>query len=206
MINQNAIIVLIDVEAALKANTLRGNAFLIDNYRFKGSTGEGSEKLCTAVIGNQIMNWLISGIDMSGQQPTPVLENIGGEAVEKQIMVPQLFDSPALENLGLWWGATVDANAAGKYDYTLFINIAGTKMELVSSVNVQPGFTMEKGVTKSSARMGVTSLKSRSSVVEPSILERTTADGSILDPNNHVSLFPRNLVETMREARNKINR
>ena len=88
MINQNAIIVLIDVEAALKAKSLHGNSFLIDNYRIKGSTGQGTEQLCTAVIGSQIFNWIISGLDLSGRQPFPVLENIGGEAVEKQINKP----------------------------------------------------------------------------------------------------------------------
>lgn len=205
MINQNAIIVLIDVEAALNANTLQGHSFLIDNYRFKGSTGQGSEQLCTAVIGSQILNWLITGLDFSGVQPTPALENIGGEAVDKQIMVPQLFDSPSLVNLGLWWGATVDANAAGKYNYTLFIDIGGTKMELVSSINVQPGFTMETPLAQASARLGVTSLKSRS-LAQSSILERTTADGSILNPSNHVPLFPKDLADKMRAVRNNFNR
>lgn len=200
MNSQLAIVVLIDVEAARKAKSLQGNTYLIDNNRFMGSTGEGSEQLCTTIVGNQIMNWLASGIDVSGQQPFPVLVGIGGEAVDKQIMVPQLFDSPALDgSLGLWWGATVDANVAGKYSYTLYFDIAGERMEFVSSIDVRTGFTMgtafsfKAAAANAGVRTAATSLRAR-----------TTADGSLANPDNHVSLFTRHQVDAMKSLRGKL--
>jgi hypothetical protein len=196
MNNQLAIVVLIDVEAALKANTLHGNTYLIDNYRFRGSTGEGTEQLTTAVIGSQILNWLVAGIDLSGQQPIPVLESIGGEAVERQILVPQLFDSPALDGaLGLWWGATVDANVGGKYGYTLYLDMAGRKMEFVSAIDVRPGFTMHR----ESARP----LEGRTALAPASSPFTQVAR---LNPDNHVSPFSRAQLNRMRSVLNRMGR
>lgn len=187
MNSQLAIIVMIDVEAALAAQTLHGNTYLIDNNRFMGSTGEGTEQMTTKVVGNQIMNWLVSGIDISGTQPFPVLENVGGAAVDQQIMVPQLFDSPALgANRGFWWGATVDANAAGTYGYTLFFDIAGTKMQFVAALDVQPGFTMQEAFSYQQSLPQATALRAGTS-----LRAQAAADGSIANPDNHVSLFTR---------------
>lgn len=197
MNSQLAIVILIDVEAALKAGTLHNNTYLIDNFRFMGSTGQGSGQLTTAVVGNQIMNWLVSGIDISGGQPTPVLESIGGEAVERQIMVPQLFDSPALDgNMGYWWGATVDAITPGKYSYTLHFDIAGTKMEFISTIDIQSGFTMEPVPPKAVAGRP---MKSASS-------DRTTIGKKIINPDDHLSLFTKNQIDTMKNTLNKAGR
>lgn len=203
MNSQLAIIVAIDVEAALNKDTLHGNSYLIDNNRFMGSSGQGSEQLTTMVVGSQILNWLVIGIDLSGQQPFPVLEKIGGEAVDKQIMVPQLFDSPALDGgLGLWWGATVDANVAGKYNYTLYFDISGVKMELVSSIFIQSGFTMlkefsfNKGSTKAASKG-----KSNSS-----LYARVVSDGSISNPDNHVSLITKSQLNKLRSKRKQLLR
>lgn len=197
MNNQLAIIVLIDTEAALAAKSLRGNAYLVDNFRFMGSTGQGTENLTTTVIGNQVVNWLVGGIDLSGTQPTPVLESIGGEAVDKQIMVPQLFDSPALDgSMGLWWGATVDSNVPGKYGYTLHFNIGGSKLVLNSTLDVQTGFTMEVPLSKTVApRAAAAGLRAKA-----------MANGSILNPDNHVSLFTRNQLGQLQAHLAKLRR
>lgn len=187
MNSQNAIIVLIDVAAALKANSLPGNIYLINNNRSMGSTGLGSEHLITAVPGNRILNWLVGGIDQSGTQP--VLVDIGGEAVDMQIMVPQLFDSPDLSgNLGLWWGATVDASVAGIYTYTLYFDIGGRRLQFDSSIDVKPEFTI-------GGPLGAIIPRRARAMASTSLQTRAIADGSILNPDNHVSLFPRGLLK-----------
>jgi hypothetical protein len=200
MNSQLGIVVLIDVEAALNANSLHGNAFLIDNYRFMGSTGQGTEQLTTAVVGAQIVNWLATGIDLSGQQPYPFLEKIGGEAVEKQIMVPQLFDSPVLDDSrGLWWGATVDASIPGKYSYTLSFDIAGKKMELVPSINVQTGFTMFEKLQNATAQRTVSATLAQAKT-------QALRASSVPTPGDHLSFFPMSQLNKMRSLLNKINR
>lgn len=194
MYSQLAIVVLIDVENALRENTLRGHTYLIDNYRFMGSTGQGTEKLTTMVVGNQILNWLVTGIDLAGQQPVPALVGIGGEAVEKQILVPQFYDSPALDgNMGYWWGGTVDSNVPGTYSYTLYFDIGGTLMEFVSAVTVSTGFTMEPHEIASPYRKRSAPQKGR------------VLDSRLMNPENHASLFSRDEVLRMREQLNKIS-
>jgi len=68
MTQQLAIIVLIDVAAALKARTLKDNTYLFDNMKLQGSENEGTGDLVTAINGSywfdgsqaeeQVMNWL----------------------------------------------------------------------------------------------------------------------------------------------------
>jgi len=72
MSQELTIIVLVDVQAALDANTLEGNIYLIDNLKDEGSTGEGTGELISAINGSHwcdgtqtcdiVINWLISGI------------------------------------------------------------------------------------------------------------------------------------------------
>jgi hypothetical protein len=116
---QLSVVTLIDVEAAMKANSLSGNIYLIDNNEWNGSSGEGTENLVTAITGTQIINWLVMGV--APYQYMPTLVDIKGEAVEKGIMVPEEFTSPDLNSEGNYWSATVDALDEGKYAYTLVI-------------------------------------------------------------------------------------
>src|SRR5262245_25022498 len=68
MSQQLAIIVLVDVAAALKGRTLQGNTYLFDNMKLQGSEGEGTGDLVTAINGahwsdgsqadEQVLNWL----------------------------------------------------------------------------------------------------------------------------------------------------
>ncbi len=68
MAQQHAIIVLVDVAAAIQSRTLDGNVYLFDNMKFLGSTGEGTGDLVTVVPGaywsdgsqatEQVLNWL----------------------------------------------------------------------------------------------------------------------------------------------------
>jgi hypothetical protein len=72
MSQQLAIIMMIDIDAALKANSLEGNSYLFDNMKTHGSTGEGTGDLITAVNGShwydggiateQVLNWLPCGV------------------------------------------------------------------------------------------------------------------------------------------------
>ncbi|MFQ3235712.1 MAG: hypothetical protein ACI9C4_001274 [Paraglaciecola sp.] len=72
MSQQLEIIVMMDIEAALKANSLEGNTYLFDNMKTHGSSGEGTGDLITAVNGahwydgsiaaEQVLNWLPYGI------------------------------------------------------------------------------------------------------------------------------------------------
>ncbi len=65
---QITIIVMIDTEAAAKANSLDGNIYLIDNLKTEGSTGEGTPHLTSKVnslhwidnsqSGAYVFNWL----------------------------------------------------------------------------------------------------------------------------------------------------
>ncbi|GII77034.1 hypothetical protein Sru01_20160 [Sphaerisporangium rufum] len=68
MAQQHGIIVLFDVENALKERTLAGNTYWFDNMKLFGSAGVGTEKLVTIVPGTyfsdgsqateQVLNWL----------------------------------------------------------------------------------------------------------------------------------------------------
>ncbi|NJL41800.1 MAG: hypothetical protein HC899_37850 [Leptolyngbyaceae cyanobacterium SM1_4_3] len=72
MSQQLAIILMVDVEAALKDNTLEGNTYLFDNMKLQGSEGLGTGKLISAINGisyydgsqadKQILNWLPYGV------------------------------------------------------------------------------------------------------------------------------------------------
>ncbi|MGV9324296.1 hypothetical protein ACWDR1_10280 [Streptosporangium sandarakinum] len=68
MAQQHGIIVLFDVENALRTRSLDGNTYWFDNMKFLGSVGVGTEKLVTIVPGThfsdgsqateQVLNWL----------------------------------------------------------------------------------------------------------------------------------------------------
>ncbi|MFC4587711.1 hypothetical protein [Sphaerisporangium corydalis] len=68
MAQQHGIIVLFDVENALRTRSLAGNTYWFDNMKLFGSTGEGTEHLVTIVPGThfmdgsqateQVLNWL----------------------------------------------------------------------------------------------------------------------------------------------------
>jgi hypothetical protein len=92
---QLAIMVIVDVALALKDKTLDGHIYLMDNNTFGGSTGQGTDKLVTHVEGMQVMNWLVSRTDLYPMAKGVSLEDIRGEAVRKQVMVPSQFESPA---------------------------------------------------------------------------------------------------------------
>ncbi|HAC65296.1 MAG TPA: hypothetical protein DCF68_17655 [Cyanothece sp. UBA12306] len=72
MSQQLGIILMVDVEAAIKADTLKGNAYLFDNMKLQGSEGQGTDSLISAVNGTywcdgsqaneQVLNWLPYGV------------------------------------------------------------------------------------------------------------------------------------------------
>jgi len=69
---QLGIILMVDVEEALKSNTLKGNTYLFDNMSLQGSEGLGTGKLVSAIHGSsysdgsqaseQMLNWLPYGV------------------------------------------------------------------------------------------------------------------------------------------------
>jgi hypothetical protein len=70
MSQQAGILVVIDVDAAVRAGRLIDNIYLFDNQKWMGSAGEGTPRLVTAVDGiraysqsvPQVLNWLVFGI------------------------------------------------------------------------------------------------------------------------------------------------
>lgn len=80
MAQEVTVIMLVDVPAALKANTLEGNLYLVDNLVTEGSENEGTGNLISAVNGThwfdgsqaseQLVNWLPYSItSLSPQLP-----------------------------------------------------------------------------------------------------------------------------------------
>ncbi|WP_329364410.1 hypothetical protein OG896_10490 [Streptomyces sp. NBC_00669] len=69
MNQQVAVVVLVDVAAALESRTLEGSIHLLDNARLQGSVGQGSADLITAINGSywsdgsqadeQVINWAL---------------------------------------------------------------------------------------------------------------------------------------------------
>ncbi|MEV4529974.1 hypothetical protein [Streptosporangium sp. NPDC049304] len=82
MAQQHGIIVLFDVENALKTRSLDGNTYWFDNMKLFGSTGVGTERLVTIVPGThfldgsqateQVLNWLPAAL---GSIPPTVPRN-----------------------------------------------------------------------------------------------------------------------------------
>ncbi|WP_326822505.1 hypothetical protein [Streptosporangium sp. NBC_01756] len=82
MAQQHGIIVLFDVENALRTRSLDGNTYWFDNMKLFGSTGVGTEQLVTIVPGTyfldgsqateQVLNWLPSAL---GSIPPTVPRN-----------------------------------------------------------------------------------------------------------------------------------
>lgn len=90
MAQQHGIIVLIDVDNALKERSLDRNAYWFDNMKFLGSTGEGTGSLTTIVPGSyfldgsqateQVLNWLPASL---GSVPPTVPRNYLAEQALK---------------------------------------------------------------------------------------------------------------------------
>lgn len=73
MNEQVTVIAMIDIRAALDANSLEGNIYLIDSLRRKGSEGSGTADLTTVVKGSHwydgsqscdiVLNWFTGGLN-----------------------------------------------------------------------------------------------------------------------------------------------
>jgi hypothetical protein len=97
---QLAIIVLVDVAAALEARTLEDNIYLLDNMKLQGSTGEGTGELVSAINGSywsdgsqaseQVLNWLLYSL---GSLPPTVPRNYAANRVRES-------DAQALDAVG----------------------------------------------------------------------------------------------------------
>lgn len=230
MSQQSGIIVMIDVAAAIEANTLEGNVYMFDNMKLQGSTGHGTGKFTSMINGShwfdgsmaneQVLNWGTASlgsipptvpksfqqeksknsdlkalqdfqtlvnriettekdnftnvasvlkelkqisantgvktkikskrknairdlgtsgqkmIDVTGELVTPsegkmpnispinpVITNITGEAVDKNVMYVAQYGSPELVTDGWYWCASVDASKVGTYAYTMHIQL-----------------------------------------------------------------------------------
>lgn len=86
MSQQGAIVIVIDIAAALKARSLEGNLYMIDNFRADGSEGEGTGRLTTRVRGsywsngaqasNNVLNWMTAA---TGTLPPTLPRSYAGE-------------------------------------------------------------------------------------------------------------------------------
>lgn len=231
MSQQLGIILMIDVDAAINANTLEGHTYLFDNMKLQGSEGLGTGKLVSAINGThfsdgsqaneQVLNWLpyamgslpptipksflaeqsrqsdlkaledlkgladrientekakfnntaaileelkkITGdtgmktktkskrqdkkrelgragqkiMDVTGQLVSieseneipelyalnPVITDITGEAVDKNVIYPAAYGSPDTVTDGWYWAASVDSTQTGTYAYTMHIQL-----------------------------------------------------------------------------------
>lgn len=143
MYSQLSVGLLVDVEAALRAKSLAGNVYGLDTNGPHGTQGQGTGRLTTGITGNQVVNWLVRGIDWRSPRYYALVRAVKGEAVEKQILIPQLYDSPSLIGRGYWWGGTVDARVPGVYEYALSIDLGGELcLDCPLYLDVKNGFTM----------------------------------------------------------------
>ncbi len=72
MSQQLGIIIMVDVEAAINADTLKANTYMFDNMKLQGSEGQGTDALISAINGSywvdgsqaneQVLNWLPYGV------------------------------------------------------------------------------------------------------------------------------------------------
>ncbi|MDY6782660.1 MAG: hypothetical protein SW833_08965 [Cyanobacteriota bacterium] len=228
MSQQLGIILMVDVDAAVKANTLKGNTYLFDNMKLQGSEGQGTDELVSAINGSywmdgsqaneQVLNWLPYGVgslppsipktflsdkaknsdnqaladvkkltddlekgeqqqgsvldilrqivrntgvetklqsrgekrvthalgsvnhkvmDVTGKLITdvaeaeipeinslnPIITDITGEAVDKNIIYPAAYGSPDMVTDGWYWAASVDTSKPGTYAYTMHVQL-----------------------------------------------------------------------------------
>jgi len=151
--SQLAIMVIVDVQAALAEGKLEGNTYLVDNNQEAGSTNEGTDSLETAVKGGMILNWLITGLGGPAQ-----LRIICGEAVDRGVLVPQEFDSPSFVGEGLWWSGTVNTLLDARHEYTIVVTMGDRTMEIKSHLIMQPG--MLKTEKMNEVKLGKEQMKS----------------------------------------------
>ncbi len=238
MSQQLGIIIMVDVEAATNADTLKGNTYMFDNMKMQGSEGQGTDALISAINGShwfdgsqaneQVLNWLPYGVgslpptipksfltdkaknsdlkaladidelvsriegddsyqfnnvndvlaelkkisgekgiktnvkskrtkkrrkssqhsaeqkimDVTGSLVTaeegkipeinslnPIITDITGEAVDKNIIYPAAYGSPDMVTDGWYWAASVDTSRPGIYSYTMDIQLFELKRE-----------------------------------------------------------------------------
>lgn len=55
--------------------------------------------------------------------PDPMIQRIGGEAVEKQVIFPAQYGSPEFFSDGLYWSASVNPATLGVFHYTMWITL-----------------------------------------------------------------------------------
>lgn len=139
MINQLSVVILVDVEAALNARSLNGNVYCVDT--------NGGSTFTTEVLDNQIVNWLVSGIDWASPTYFAYVSDIKGKAVDEHVLFPTLYDSPSFVGRGNWWGGMVVAQKPSIYEYTMVIGLGkDVFMDLTLYLDVHKGFVMEEPV------------------------------------------------------------
>jgi hypothetical protein len=55
--------------------------------------------------------------------PAPVITDVTGRAVDEKIIYPAEYGSPDMVSDGWYWSATIDTSRAGRYAYTLHIQL-----------------------------------------------------------------------------------
>jgi hypothetical protein len=153
MNNQLSVVLQIDIEAALKAKSLAGNVYCIDTSDRSTPETLDSSTFITNVIDNQVVNWLVVGIDwkQDGAYYAEV-KDIKGEAVDKGVLFPTLYDSPSVMGRAYWWGGMVVARVPGIYKYTMTIRLSNImSFDLDLYLDVTEGFVMSEPATPAPA-------------------------------------------------------
>lgn len=127
----------------MRTGSLIGNVHVVDNGDRPGAPETAGAIPPCRVIGGQVVNWLALGIDWRSPTYQVFVADVRGEAVDKRVLFPKIYDSPALVGRGYWWGATVDAAVPGVYEYTLALKLgASLTLDQKLHLDVRDDFTM----------------------------------------------------------------
>lgn len=152
MNNQLSVVLQVDIEAALKAKSLAGNVYSIDTSDRSTPETLDSSTFITNVIDNQVVNWLVVGIDWKNEAYYAEVKDIKGEAVDKGVLFPTLYDSPSVAGRAYWWGGMVVARVPGIYKYTMTISLSKIMcLDLNMYLDVKEGFVMSEPATSAPA-------------------------------------------------------
>jgi hypothetical protein len=105
------------------------------------------------VLGNEVGADLDEG--ETRYHPYVTIANITGEAVDRRVLFPAQYGSPALNSAGLYWSASIDTNQIGAFSYTLWITLYysaqenGTRTERTITLPHEAYLLVTRGVTSS---------------------------------------------------------
>ncbi|MCJ8270087.1 MAG: hypothetical protein MJK04_11885 [Psychrosphaera sp.] len=133
MIPQLNIITMINSVAILSDSTFNNYLYMVDNSRGQRTCGQGTDSLCTQVVGGQVLNWHLNPIniqmavefgDFRWYKDGILITNPDDEPVEKS----KLYGSPTTT----YWAAIVKSGIKGQYEYQFQVNLLGKMLWMTS--------------------------------------------------------------------------